>query len=317
MMRVLVVALACGHASIVSGLRVECRSKDDPTGRMGIPTSSDDTTPGGVLTSSATADFEILDALNVNATTLDAQNDATHRQILDGKQQCQSLILEPTAIANFQESSGRKWGQVNSYADLGEPPQEKSDGSTVIASYPHRNAFYRGELTAQTPPGLLYLDSTVMSVSGPDHESAAHHQTIALTQPGLQGLIDPAQSGTDVAKISLTSLKRDSLVLKYSFEGFVKILSYSFTCLPPQLTQGQQHAGFPRKWILWDQHGSILDMRGGIQGDTGAGSSFPGGVTAAAQWQALGRLVDDFELDALIARLTPQLTEDMADEPRP
>lgn len=37
----------------------------------------------------------------------------------------------------------------------------------------------------------------------------------------------------------------------------------------------------------------------------------------AAQWQALGRLVDDFELDALIARLTPQLTEDMADEPRP
>ncbi|WP_375213375.1 ATP-binding protein [Aquabacterium sp.] len=37
----------------------------------------------------------------------------------------------------------------------------------------------------------------------------------------------------------------------------------------------------------------------------------------AAEWQLLGRLVDDFELDALLARLAPQLTEDMADEPRP
>jgi signal transduction histidine kinase/CheY-like chemotaxis protein/purine-cytosine permease-like protein len=37
----------------------------------------------------------------------------------------------------------------------------------------------------------------------------------------------------------------------------------------------------------------------------------------AAQWQILARLVDDFELDVVMARLAPQLTEDMADEPRP
>jgi signal transduction histidine kinase/CheY-like chemotaxis protein/purine-cytosine permease-like protein len=37
----------------------------------------------------------------------------------------------------------------------------------------------------------------------------------------------------------------------------------------------------------------------------------------ASEWQRLGRLVDDFELDALVARLAPQLTEDTADEPRP
>ncbi len=35
----------------------------------------------------------------------------------------------------------------------------------------------------------------------------------------------------------------------------------------------------------------------------------------AAQWQSLARLVDDFELDVVIARLAPLLTEDIADEP--
>jgi len=37
----------------------------------------------------------------------------------------------------------------------------------------------------------------------------------------------------------------------------------------------------------------------------------------AEQWRQLAQLVDDFDLDALVARLAPQLTEDMADEPRP
>ena len=40
-----------------------------------------------------------------------------------------------------------------------------------------------------------------------------------------------------------------------------------------------------------------------------------------AQWRQLAQLVDDFDLDALVARLAPQLTdditEDIADEPRP
>ena len=67
---------------------------------------------------------------------------------------------------------------------------------------------------------------------------------------------------------------------------------------------------------VWELH--RLALKGHVQALRQALSEWQALAPAhAAQWDALGRMVEDFELDALVARLAPQLTEDLADEPRP
>ena len=67
---------------------------------------------------------------------------------------------------------------------------------------------------------------------------------------------------------------------------------------------------------VWELH--RLARKGHVQALRQALDEWQAAAPAhASEWQLLGRWVDDFELDALVARLAPQLTEDTADEPRP
>lgn len=65
---------------------------------------------------------------------------------------------------------------------------------------------------------------------------------------------------------------------------------------------------------VWELH--RLARRGHVQALQQALGEWQLAAPAhAAQWRQMAQLVDDFELDALVARLASQLTEDTADEP--
>jgi signal transduction histidine kinase/CheY-like chemotaxis protein/purine-cytosine permease-like protein len=67
---------------------------------------------------------------------------------------------------------------------------------------------------------------------------------------------------------------------------------------------------------VWELH--RLALKGHVQALRQALGEWRASAPAhAIQWDALSCLVEDFELDALVACLAPQLMEDLADEPRP